>query len=219
MIGSLEKSVKNAFLGSFEDNCLEMVVGGYLALCENGYDREWHETDFSSELVRLMEELPIANHYKIRVGSERPINLPIKNKGDAKKLPRIDIKMLRWVTEKKEFTIEAKNLCETNWHKEGVKTAVNAKSLQKEYVSEGIKRYVSEKYPFGCMIGYVQQGNIDTIITGINDFCDGTTIGFIQNKETIFDYEYFYSSSNQIEEKPRKMRHIFLDLTNGSTEL
>jgi hypothetical protein len=98
--------------------------------------------------------------------------------------------MLRWVNEKKEFTIEAKNLCETNWHKADIKTAVNAKSLQKEYVSEGIERYVSEKYPFGCMLGYVQQGSTHTIIDRINKFCDGTIVGHIQSKETVFDYKY-----------------------------
>lgn len=213
MIDQLFSTIKEEYYKSFEFQCLEVTIEGYRDLCKTNFDIAWHETDFSSALVRAMNKLEIAQQFKIDVSTEYPLISEISSKGDAKKQPRIDIRMLQWNEVKVEFMIEAKNLSENNWQKNGLVSSVNAKKLHKEYIKEGVSRYISEKYPFGCMLGYVQQGNIKNIISGINIHCDGDVIGKIANQETLFNYTHIYYSDNRIGNEVKQLRHIFLDFT------
>ncbi len=217
MVGTLFKDIVSSFHRSFENECFEILVYGYNELLnDNDFSIDWHETDISSQFVLCMRALSISSKYKIDISSEYPINSKILSKGQAKKNPRIDIRMMNWSKkDKKSFYIEAKNVCQNNWIK-STGTKVNALAQTKAYVDEGVKRYVDEKYPYGCMIAYVLNGKPDNITKNINSYINSdTSFGTIDSKHTFFNYPYFYTSKNTIKGKEIFIKHIFFVLSKN----
>ena len=211
MIGTLFKDIVGSFHRSFENECFEILVYGYNELLKDpDFSLDWQETDISSQLVLYMRSLNISTKYKIDISSEYQINNKVLSKGQAKKNPRIDIRMMNWSQkDKKSFYIEAKNLCQNNWTK-STGTRVNSKTQTKAYVDEGVKRYIEEKYPYGCMVGYILNGHPDNITKNINSYINADiTLGPINSKSTFYNHPYFYTSKNIINGKEIDIRHIF----------
>lgn len=218
MIGSsFSKSIIDSFQKGFVYECYEILVAGHLKLLElPNFSVDWQETDITSQFVICMRNLRITNRYRIDLVTEFQLNTEINHSGDAKKNSRIDIRMMNWSEkEKKAFYIEAKNLCDINWKKSSG-TRVNCEKLAEEYINEGVKRFVSEKYPYGCMVGYILKGDPDSTVKKINQYVEADSfVGKLTSKHTLFDHPYFYDSENIAEQKSMVIKHLFFPFSTN----
>ena len=145
---------------AFEQKCFRLIIEAYqTSLNEKSIQLDWNENDISYELYEKIEGNPTRNRYQIHISPEFRIskNDP-KVKGFADKLPRIDLKMSNFYSKQEfKYFFEAKRLKEKE------------SDLKRAYINEGINRFTSKKYPLGCMLGYLLQGNADeTVKKGIN---------------------------------------------------
>ncbi|MFA6705945.1 MAG: hypothetical protein WCS10_07120 [Bacteroidales bacterium] len=145
---------------AFEQKCFRLIIEAYqTSLNEKIIQLDWNENDISYELYEKIEGNPTRNRYQIHISPEFRIskNDP-KVKGFADKLPRIDLKMSNFYSKQEfKYFFEAKRLKEKE------------SDLKRAYINEGINRFTSKKYPLGCMLGYLLQGNADeTVKKGIN---------------------------------------------------
>jgi len=86
------------------------------------------------------------------------------------KAPKPDIKFEKYAFQNQKpftFYIEAKNLSETDWNKENDSKVVASGQIGR-YIKTGIENFKTERYPNGCLAGYVVQGRIVKIIDTIN---------------------------------------------------
>ena len=51
---------------------------------------------------------------------------------------------------------------------EAKRLKANDSNLKREYITEGMDRYILEKYPIGFILGYHLEGKVNETITGIN---------------------------------------------------
>ena len=217
MEGSLSSNFISSLSGGFEKECYEVLISGYSKMLKEDFNIDWHETDITNQFVLCMRSLPIANRYQISIIPEYPLIKPVRETGQAKTNPRIDIIMSSWVAYNcKHFNIEAKNINELNWSKSSG-TLVDANQQCKAYVRDGIKRVIDRKYHLDCMVGYVLNGDPDNIVLKINrHISNEDVIGKITNKKSIFEYPYCYSSNNLIESQKFRLVHIFFILYKNS---
>lgn len=145
---------------SFEGKCFRLIVEAYqTSLTEKVIQLDWNENDISYELYEIMERnLKRVTKFKIHLSPEYRIPKNVsKAKGFSDKLPRIDLKMAHFaLMQEFKYFFEAKRLKE------------NSSDLKRAYINEGMDRYISEKYPIGCMLGYLLEGKIDKTVGGIN---------------------------------------------------
>jgi len=183
-------TVHNKYRKAFEQNCFRLIIKAYqTSLTEKVIQLDWNENDISCELYEKMEENPVRiSKYKIHISSEFRISKHVaKIKGFADKLPRIDLRMSHFVSEK-EFKcfFEAKRLKEKN------------SDLKRAYINEGMDRFISAKYPMGCMLGYLLEGKPSETIKGVNsllrkDKRDSEILHPKSNKLFQFYYESHHS--------------------------
>jgi hypothetical protein len=156
----LNKTVLEKFREAFEQNCFRLIVEAYqISLTEKVIQSDWNENDISFELYEKIETNPIRiKNHKIHLSPEFRIlkNVP-KTKGFADKLPRIDLRMSHFALQQEfKYFCEAKRLKEKD------------SGLKRAYINEGMDRFISGKYPLGCMLGYLLEGKTDETIKGIN---------------------------------------------------
>lgn len=149
------------YKGAFEQKCFQLLIDAYqTSLKEKVIQLDWNENDISHELIEKIDNNRLRLRWNILVTREYYLTKDIeKVKGFADRLPRIDFRLTTiFAKAEKEFKYycEAKRLKEKDSH------------LKREYIKEGIDRYVSKKYPLGCMIGYLLEGKADETIIGIN---------------------------------------------------
>jgi hypothetical protein len=148
---------------AFGQNCFQLLVEAYkTSLKEKVIKLNWEENDISQELYEKIE----ANTKRLKwnITPFREFYLPHKGKkvkGFANKLPRIDLRMSN-ISGKLEYKYfcEAKRLNEKD------------SKLKRAYINEGMDRFISEKYPMGCMLGYLLEGKITETIKGINSLLE-----------------------------------------------
>lgn len=132
---------------AFEDDCIELVVNAYnLAIVEKKYQTDWLENDFSELLCYYVNESQFSIDKGITCKTENKLfsNAENQTKGFADKLPRIDFVYFKiWKEQRFHYYMEAKRLKEKD------------SKLKRSYIKEGMQRYLSEKYPMGCMLGYL----------------------------------------------------------------
>lgn len=188
---------------AFEQNCCQLIIEAYqVSLTEKVIQVDWNENDISFELFEKMEENPNRiSKYKIHLSPE--FRIPKKGsrvKGFSDKLPRIDLKMSH-IAANKEFKcfFEAKRLKETS------------SSLKRAYINEGMDRYISEKYPIGCMLGYLLEGDLGNTIKGINSLLKkdkrNTEILNLKSEEVL---KSIYKSNHS---DTISLKHLFFDFT------
>jgi hypothetical protein len=140
--------------------CCKLIIEAYqTSLAERVIQLDWNENDISYELFEKMEIDPKrVTKFKIHLSPEFRIPKDVsKTKGFADKLPRIDLKMAHFAVKQEfKYYFEAKRLKE------------KSSRLKRAYINQGMDRYISEKYPFGCMLGYLLQGKTNETIKGIN---------------------------------------------------
>jgi len=148
------------YIKAFEQNCIWLIINAYeIAKAEKKYRLDWDENDFSELLCHYVNESPLSSEKGITCITEKKIFSETNNlaKGFANKLPRIDFIYFKiWKKQRVNFYFEAKRLKERD------------SELTRAYINEGMDRFISKKYPKGCMLGYLIEGNPDKTIKDIN---------------------------------------------------
>ncbi len=175
MIGGLNGNIIQAFHESFETLCQKVFIEGYDQVrTEAKYSLDWKEDSFTNYIASFMRKSQMALErclfIKTQVEPEND-NLPEPNTiDDPNRQPRIDF----WIgnftssSDRNEYYIEAKNLCENDWKKSSG-TKVSAVTLKKRYITTGIENFKTGRYPKGCLAGYVLNGENDSCVTDINE--------------------------------------------------
>jgi len=202
---SLNTIIYEKFRNAFEHKCFSLTVIAYKSLLkENTIQLNWNENDISQELCEIIERNPKKLKYKITVSREHHLTKKnAKVKGFADKLPRIDFKMSSFKFRKEyKYFFEAKRLKE------------NDSGLKRSYITDGIDRFTSKKYPSGCMLGYLLQGNVCRTVKSINLLLvkDKRSIETLIYKKNHLHKDYFESEHIVI----GVLKHLIFDFTNLS---
>jgi len=199
---ALNTIIYEKFRSAFEQKCFDLIIDAYqTSITEKVIQLDWNENDISQELLEKLDSNPKRLHWSIFATREYHLSNKVdKHKGFADKLPRIDLKMsnINLGIESKYF-FEAKRLKE------------NDSNLKRSYIDEGMDRFTSKKYPSGCMLGYLLQGNVNETVKGINSLL----VKDKRNTETLTStpnelYKtYFESEHTEI----GVLKHLILDFT------
>ena len=190
---------------AFEDDCIELVVNAYnLAIVEKKYQTDWLENDFSELLSHYVNEnqLSLAKGITCKTENKLFSNTESQTKGFADKLPRIDFVYFKiWKEQRFHYYMEAKRLKEKD------------SKLKRAYINEGMQRYLSEKYPMGCMLGYLLEGNADETKNGINSLLiKDKRNSEVLNLESHNLIKSYYESNHS---KIGILKHLIFDFTNN----
>ena len=190
---------------AFEDDCIELVVNAYnLAIVEKKYQTDWLENDFSELLCYYVNESQLSIDKGITCKTENKLfsNAENQTKGFADKLPRIDFVYFKiWKEQRFHYYMEAKRLKEKD------------SKLKRSYIKEGMQRYLSEKYPMGCMLGYLLEGNADETKNGINSLLiKDKRNSEVLNLESHNLIKSYYESNHS---KIGILKHLIFDFTNN----
>lgn len=192
---------------AFEQKCFQLIIEAYQSsLSENVIQFDWNENDISQELYERIDKNSLRLKWNISLSREFFLSKEtVKVKGFADRLPRIDFRLTNIFAEaQKEF----KYYCEAKRLKE------KDSGLKRDYIKEGIDRYVSKKYPLGCMMGYLLEGKTEETIKGINSLLEKDkrnteTLIFKPNKLIKTYYESNHSDIGTL-------KHLIFDFTNIS---
>jgi hypothetical protein len=196
-------TVYDKYRNAFEQNCFRLIIEAHqTSLTEKVIQLDWNENDISYELYEKMETNPLRiEKYKIHISTEFRIPKDvIKIKGFADKLPRIDLRMSHFALEEElKCFFEAKRLKEKD------------SGLKRAYISEGMDRFILEKYPIGCMLGYLLEGEPDETRKGINRLLEKD----IRYSEILHHkpnklFQFYYESNHS---KIGILKHIIFDFT------
>lgn len=194
---------RQAYIKAFEADCIELIVYAHnIATTEKKYQTNWLENDFSELLGHYINQSQLSLEKGITCKTESKILTETENliKGFADKLPRIDFVYFKiWKKQRFHCYMEAKRLKEKD------------SNLKRAYINEGMDRFISEKYPIGCMLGYQLEGNTDETVNGINSLLqkdNRSTEILISKNHKLIDAYY---ESNHIE--IGILKHLILDLT------
>jgi hypothetical protein len=157
---ALNPEIKKSFIEAFEIDCFELIANAYkTAIMEKKFQTNWLENDFSELLGYYVNKDQLSLDKGITCKTENKLfeNTNASNKGFADKLPRIDFIYSRiWSQQRFIYFMEAKRLKEKD------------SGLKREYIKEGMDRFILKKYPLGSMLGYLLEGNPNETIEGIN---------------------------------------------------
>lgn len=195
---------RQAYLNALEKNCIELVVNAYYtAITEKKYQIDWLENDFSELLSHYVNESPLSIEKGITCKSENKLLSEPKNqeKGFADKLPRIDFVFFKiWKKQRFYCYMEAKRLKQKD------------SKLKRAYIKEGMDRYLSKKYPIGCMLGYLLEGQTDDTVRGINTLLVKDKRGTeILNPKQNSELKNYYESHHA---DIGRMKHLIFDFAN-----
>ncbi|MCF8331275.1 MAG: hypothetical protein K9H84_02385 [Bacteroidales bacterium] len=162
----------------------------------------WNENDISQEILEKINLNPL--RLKWNITASREYYLPkndLKIKGFADRLSRIDFRLTSIFLEQEFiYYIEAKRLKE------------NDADLKRLYIKEGMDRFISEKYPRGCMLGYLLEGRTDKTIKEINKLIikDSRNSEILKRKKSNLFKSFFESHHTEI----GAIKHILLNYTD-----
>lgn len=194
---------RQAYLKVLEKDCIELIVNAYYtAIIEKKYQIDWNENDFSELLGHYVNENPLSLDKGITCKTENKLLLESENqeKGYADKLPRIDFIYSKiWNKQRFHCYMEAKRLKQRD------------SNLKRAYINEGMERYISKKYPIGCMLGYLLEGKPNETIQGINTLLkkDKRETEVLNHKEEKLLKSYYESNHSEI----GILKHLIFDFT------
>ena len=201
----LNVTVYEKFSNAFEQKCFRLIIEAYkTCLCEKVIQLDWNENDISQELFEKIDNNRLRLKWSITVSREFYLSKETtKNKGFADRLPRIDFRLTNiFAMQEYKYFCEAKRLKEKD------------SGLKRNYIKEGIDRYVSKKYPVGCMIGYILEGETDKTIQSINSLLEkynrNTEILIFKSNKLLKNYYESFHSDIGI------LKHLLFDFTNIS---
>ena len=182
----LDKIIISVVKQSFENHCIILLLEAYnSSIKEKTYSADWMENDFTEMLDQYIAKNSkrlrwnISNHTEQHLHCESHIR-----KGFANEEKRIDMRMSHIAFRKEyHFYIEAKRLREHDY------------ALKKRYIETGIDNYIKYIYPKGILVGYLQEGDVDNTIQGINDILNQSNrvTESLFRKEHSIHNEYFES--------------------------
>jgi hypothetical protein len=216
----LRNSFRNSFTESFERVCHTVLISGYnMALDDDKYDIDWKENSFTNYLASFMRKHKYVEQYYIfiKVQAQKDNNnLPI-DEDDPDKQPIIDLWLANWNhIGKNEYFIEAKNLSENDWQKKSGST-VEASKQRGRYIDTGIHNFVSGRYPFGCLVGYIVQGKARNILNKLNKLlrerCRKAEL--LKQRKVVDNFKTCYISTHLIGNNSIHLKHIFLDFVTA----
>jgi hypothetical protein len=202
---------------SFEIKCFEVLIKSYhTCLQRKIYSKDWEEKTFSSHLVSLMKKCKLALKYNFTITKEEEleddeIDIGLKS---AKKENPIDIRFHNiWQNLRLDYNVEAKNISASLW-KKAKGSKVDASTQQKEYITEGIYRFLTGHFKDkkGCMLGYLVNGKLDDVISKVN-----VKINSQKSNNEIINLSTSTSKNHPIFEsihKERRIKHLFFNFTN-----
>lgn len=198
--------------------CLDALQRGYERMVADAqYDVCWKEDKLTAHLVAKMEKTGFLNKKQIDIHHQPPIydNGVIYGDDDPANAPVIDFKFVKWNKSLKFcYYAEAKNLSEKDWIKtDGSKATVDASFYRGRYIGTGIQNFLSDRYPDGCLVGYIVQGSQDAVIIGLNKLIQSRGLspimGFIE-KDTAVTFSTCHRSFNGTQGSVRLLRHVFM---------
>jgi hypothetical protein len=216
--GNLNKNIIRSFRTQFEGNCVQLLLESHKELLKNGVNfKESDENTITVQLIGYMNKNPVSADYKIDITREQYIDSSAVYAGleDPNASPRIDIRFMTWTSpEKFEYFFEAKNLYESDFTKSGNKTAVNSKSYQQRYINTGIQNFINGRYPQGCLVGYVLEGNPENIADKINDLLKSASrnVECLKKINAEGKIQFCYESTHTGKHLS-SLTHYFLNLT------
>jgi len=199
---ALDFKINEGFRNAFEHKCFNLVIDAYhKSLTEKIIHFDWNENDISQELYENIDSN--TNRLQFNISASREFHLSNttnKVKGFADKLPRVDLRMSS-ITSGLEFKyfFEAKRLKE------------NDSGLKRSYITDGMDRFTSKKYPFGCMIGFLLQGKLNETVLGINKLLvkDKRDTQILTSKKNNLHNDYFESIHIEI----GVLKHLIFNFT------
>lgn len=162
-----------ALKSGFIHHCVEAIRIGYEKMVlDKRYALDWDEDNITACLVETMKQTGYLRKHRISVNLQTPIvNTAIAFEGaNFLEAPKVDFKLSTWansVEDEIEFFAEAKNLSERDWIKSGG-AHVQAAYYRRRYIDTGIENYLTDRYPEGCLVGYVVNGTISSVVAGLN---------------------------------------------------
>lgn len=184
---------------------------------ENSYSVEWDEENLTAHYVYHLKKTPTYKSNNADIVREYVLDSDEIVSGiiKAKKAPKIDIRVLlfsSWSqTSKFKYYVEAKNLSQNNWTKENG-ASVNATYYKKRYIETGINNFISHRYPKGCLLGYIVEGDPNSIVNDINLELSESSL---QKKDEILGlkYSYLFESNHELDDNSEfDLLHVLLKL-------
>lgn len=218
-MGELNPNIRAGLRQAFVNRCLRIAIDGYNSMkAAREYKVDWEEESLSANLVRHMKRSPKATEDKIGITCEHPLyNEDIElGRVQPRQAPRIDIRMASWTSSRQLlYYLEAKNLCQNDWKKfDGA--MVSASYYRGRYIDTGIDNFVTERYPEGCLVGYVMEGEIEPIVENINNLLKDhrdRQSEVITDRQTIHQYPHCYVSHHRTSNQGElTLKHIFMKL-------
>lgn len=176
-MGTVSSDIKQAFVLSFQHNCITLVCQAHDALCGcHAITRDMDEETVSTCIYDCIRDSQFAKEQGIHANIEHRL-LPsdyVQKPTSSKQLSRIDFHFESdcWEytsVERFEYYMEAKNLYENNFQKSFNKSTTEAKSYFQRYIETGIDHIINSDYPSNVIIlGYVLVGDINPVVNGIN---------------------------------------------------
>lgn len=199
---ALNTIIHEKFRSAFEHKCFSLTVEAYKSsLKERTIQLNWNENDISQELYEKLDANPKRLQFNITASREFHLsNTTNKEKGFADKLPRVDLRMSSIISKIEfKYFFEAKRLKE------------NDSGLKRSYIDDGMDRFTSKKYPSGCMLGYLLQGDVNKTVKGINKLLvrDKRNTQILDSKKSDLHKEYFESQHVEI----GVLKHLMFDFT------
>lgn len=199
---ALNSAIVKKFRNAFEDKCFTLIAEAYqFSLIKKTIRLNLDENDITQILFERINTNPKRIDFRIFATREEHLSKDVEiKKGFADKLPRVDLKMSN-ITSNLEFKyfFEAKRLKENN------------SKLKRSYIDEGVDRFTSKKYPSGCMLGFLLQGNVNKTVEGINKLLikDKRNTQTLNSKKNELHKDYFESKHIQI----GTLKHLIFDFT------
>lgn len=202
----LSSNINDAFRKAFEQDCFELIIDGYSHLVMGKIIQiNWMENDFSELLSSYINSGTLSAKKRILCKTENKLlqsNTELV-RGFSDKLSRVDFIYSVFSKQQKfEYFMEAKRLKEKD------------SNLKREYIKEGMNRFISKKYPHGSMIGYLLEGKADETVKGINsllikDERNTEILNLTSNKLLKTYYESNHSGIGTL-------KHLIFDFTSIS---
>ena len=190
------------FKMSFENKCIQLFVEAYnKSIAEKSIKPNWNENDITNQIHEYIDKSSLRTKFSIVTNVEHhlPNNMIKKNKGFADRDLRIDLRFVKFNSEK-EYRIffEAKNLKEKD------------SALKRRYIDTGINNFVCKKYPHGFLVGYLLEGEVCRTIVGINRLLknDGKANECLCNKKHEIVRHYYESNHSNL-----CLKHLIFDFT------
>ena len=205
MIGTLNNQITGKIRDRLHSECITILIRAYnLAKSDPVFEKELEEDAYTAILVeKYMPKVPLKYEGKWFIAPQVPHYTKDHLNGTVppSQAPKPDIRFEKYVLSHPEsfkYTIEAK------------KVKDSSSSLKRRYITTGIDNYLTGRYPYGCLAGYVIKCDSNKCIQGINSLLKkGKRVTeLLQNGKSIEGHTSVYYSHhiNNFE-----LRHIFLE--------